>query len=136
MTGRLKAFQPCIVIPIYNHGATIGPMVTDLEKYGLPCIIVNDGSDFETKRILDKLAVRYSLWVSIVDLPKNRGKGAAVAAGLCAAWDRGFTHGLQIYPGRQHCIDDIPRFLAAGENHPNTLVLGKPLFDPSIPLKR
>ncbi|MDR2880406.1 MAG: hypothetical protein LBV29_00690, partial [Azoarcus sp.] len=33
------------VIPVYNHGETVGDVVTTLRGYGLPVILVDDGSD-------------------------------------------------------------------------------------------
>ncbi len=40
-----ESFQPCALIPIYNHKDTIAATVLQsLRAHGLPIIIVDDGS--------------------------------------------------------------------------------------------
>ena len=46
-------FQPCIVIPVYNHGSQIGPTIAALRQLQLPCLLINDGSN--TDKQLQKI---------------------------------------------------------------------------------
>lgn len=48
----------------------------------------------------------------------------------------GFSHAIQIDADGQHRLSDIDRFLAASEQHPEKLILGKPRFDATVPKKR
>lgn len=48
-----------IVIPLYNHGATIAATVDRLRPYGLPIYIVDDGSDAATQAALAELHRRH-----------------------------------------------------------------------------
>jgi len=128
-------YRPCIIIPIYNNHSTIRDVVTSLLTYEVPIYIIDDGSDEVTKRELFKLDSEYSL-VQVLTLPRNQGKGAAVMFGFANAYQRGFTHALQLDADGQHEPKDVPAFLKAGEDHPNTLVLGDPTFDETAPKAR
>lgn len=125
-------FQPALLVPCYNHGGQIGDTLARLEPHGLPCLIVDDGSDVATARVLDRLVAAHD-WLSLVRLPDNRGKGAAFAAGLEAAAERGWTHVLQIDADGQHETDDIPLLLDTAREHPDALVSGRPIYDDDIP---
>ena len=37
-------FQPCVVIPVYNHEHAIGKVLGQVLGHGLPVILVDDGS--------------------------------------------------------------------------------------------
>ena len=67
--------NPCAVIPVYNHGATVAPIVRRLRLLGLPCILVNDGSTPDCAATLDTLAEPK---VTVLHRASNGGKGAAV----------------------------------------------------------
>ncbi|MGN6319883.1 glycosyltransferase family 2 protein [Trinickia sp.] len=125
-----------IVIPIYNHKDEIGATVARLTPHGLPIFIVDDGSDEATQAVLAELAARSSTLVSLLRLPVNGGKGAAVMAGLKAAHGAGFTHALQIDADGQHDAADVPRFLDAARAAPDAIVLGRPVYDESVPKAR
>ena len=129
-------FLVCIVIPIYNHQDQIGETVARLIAYGLPIRIVDDGSNAATQTVLAALAEQYAGRITVQRLAKNGGKGAAVIAGLLAARAARFTHALQIDADGQHDTADVPRFIAAGMAEPHALVLGRPVYDDSVPLSR
>ena len=79
-----RSFAPCAVVPIYNHGRTIAATANALAGHGLPVFIVDDGSDAETRAILDDL-VDGRDDLRLIRLPANGGKGAALSAGFLAA---------------------------------------------------
>jgi predicted LPLAT superfamily acyltransferase/GT2 family glycosyltransferase len=128
-------FQPALLIPCYNHGDQIDATVSRLAHHRLPCLIVDDGSDATTAAVLDRLAAEHD-WLTLVRLPENRGKGAAMAAGVDAAAEAGWTHVLQIDADGQHDTDDIPRLLDKARDQPDALVSGQPIYDDDIPRVR
>ncbi|MGJ4748998.1 glycosyltransferase, partial [Leptospira sp. SA-E8] len=77
-------FNPLVVIPVYNHPRTIGRMVEAMLSHGLPCLLVDDGSEAGCAAVLDALQARHAPRVQVLRLPRNQGKGAAVTAGLRA----------------------------------------------------
>ncbi len=126
---------PWILIPIYDHASTIVGVVEELARYGLPCLIVDDGSGAETRSVLDGLAQRHD-WISVDRVETNGGKGKALRRGFRRARDAGATHVIHLDADGQHEIGDVPRFIEAIREDPAALILGKPIFDDSVPRAR
>ncbi len=124
----------CALIPIFDHGATIEKVVSELPPE-LPCLIVDDGSAKATREALRRVTAARAD-VSVVQRDRNGGKGAALKTGYRTAHSRGFTHVVQLDADGQHNASDVPRFLAAMRERPDALVLGVPEFDASAPLAR
>lgn len=127
-------FKPCAVVPVFNHHAWLERITAALVAHGLPVILVDDGSDLTTRRVLEALAVKPD--IECLTLAQNEGKGAAVMTGIARADERGFTHALQIDADGQHDLDDVPRLLALAAAHPDHLISGAPRYDDSIPAAR
>lgn len=124
----------CFVIPVYNHGKPLQRTVAELVQYGLPIVIVDDGSDRPTKDSIASIAQRYD--VQIVTLPTNGGKGRAVMAGLRAAAERCHSHVIQVDADGQHDLADVPKLIEASRRAPDAFVTGAPRFDDSVPASR
>jgi glycosyltransferase involved in cell wall biosynthesis len=129
-------FDPVAVVPVYNHPATIVAVAEQILSHGLRCILVDDGSEPHCARTLQELAAAYPAQVTLVRLPRNQGKGAAVAAGFHAAAARGYSHVLQIDADGQHACADIPLFLAQARAHPLAVIAGAPVWDETVPRSR
>lgn len=125
----------CAVVPVYEHHHPLVAVLAALRQEGLDCLLVDDGSASACARALDAMAAADPA-VSVLHLPANQGKGAAVAAGFRAAWDRGFTHALQIDADGQHALADIARFVSEARSSPEALVCGRPRFGADAPRSR
>ncbi|MBP2700095.1 glycosyltransferase family 2 protein [Photobacterium lucens] len=130
----MSVFNPCFLIPCYNHGATVPAVIDALTSYGFPIIIVDDGSELATRKILSEQAKRPN--ITVVTLPKNQGKGGAVIAGVKQADALGFSHALQIDADGQHDLAALPKLLEASQAHPEALISGQPIYDDSVPKSR
>jgi glycosyltransferase involved in cell wall biosynthesis len=128
--------NPCIIIPVYNHEHAIVQVIANLKPQGIPCLLVNDGSSAACSAVLENLAQQESTWLTLINRAENSGKGAAVVDGFHEATRLGYTHALQIDADGQHNVADIPRFLEASRQHPNAMILGKPVFNDSVPKSR
>lgn len=124
-----------VLIPSYNTGERLFSTVAAARAQWNPVWVVIDGSTDGTGERLQALAASDpGLRVSI--LPTNQGKGAAVLHGLREARAAGFTHVLTMDSDGQHPADLIPAFMKASQERPDTMVLGRPVFDASAPLLR
>ena len=131
-----EIFNPCIVVPVYNHEHAIGTVVDGLLAHAAPVMLVDDGSSVECAAVLDRLAQANPRRVTLVRLDVNQGKGAAVLAGFKRAQDLGYTHLLQIDADGQHRTGDVPKFLDQARAHPAAIIVGHPVYDESVPKAR
>ena len=124
-----------VLIPSYNTGSKVYETVLAARAQWNPVWVVTDGSTDGTPAGLRAMAAA-DQGLTLIELPANGGKGAAVLHGLQAARDAGFTHVLTMDSDGQHPADLIPAFMQASIHHPSTMVLGRPVFDASAPLLR
>lgn len=124
-----------VLIPSYNPGVKAAATVRAARAHWSPVWVVIDGSTDESVAALRALA-REDAELRVLELPANRGKGAAVLHGIEAARAAGFTHVLTMDADGQHPEDRIPEFMAASAARPEAMVLGKPIFDASAPRLR
>ena len=107
--GSMAVSDPflSVVIPAYNEEERLRRHIPDIQRHlaGKPheIIVVNDGSRDGTARVAAQLGAR------VIDLQPNRGKGAAVKAGMLAARGRYvlFTDADQSTP-----IGEVDKLLA------------------------
>ena len=124
-----------VLIPSYNTGERLFSTVSAARAQWNPVWVVVDGSTDGTGERLQQMAAAdpgLRVWL----LPHNQGKGAAVLPGLRAAQEAGYTHALTMDSDGQHPADLIPAFMQASQARPETMVLGRPVFDASAPLLR
>jgi glycosyltransferase involved in cell wall biosynthesis len=133
--GPAPSATHLVLIPSYNTGPKVFDTVAQARAQWTPVWVVVDGSSDGTAAGLQALAERdpgLRVWV----LPQNCGKGAAVLHGLQQAQAAGFTHVLAMDADGQHPAAQIPAFMAQSQARPETMVLGRPVFDASAPLLR
>jgi glycosyltransferase involved in cell wall biosynthesis len=124
-----------VVLPTYNTGPRLLGVVAEVLQNWRPVLLVVDGSTDASERPLIDLA-RSDPGLTVLVLPRNAGKGAAVLAGLAAARDRGFTHALVMDSDGQHQASGIVEFMEISRGNPAAMILGKPVFGPDVPLER
>jgi hypothetical protein len=137
----------CFVIPHYNHHLAFSKFLPLLIKLDLPCVIIDDGSLPESinavKSLIDNLKSEYYSHkqevgerLYLLEHKMNRGKGAAFFTGAYYARSLGFTHVIQIDADGQHDITDVDAFIKYSQDHPETIVSGKPYFESDAPKVR
>ena len=124
-----------VLIPSYNTGATVYATVAAARQRWPLVWVVVDGSNDGTAQGLLRLAEQDS-GLRVSTLETNQGKGAAVMHGLLQMQQAGLTHALTMDADGQHPAELIPVFMQASLARPETMVLGKPVFDASAPLLR
>jgi glycosyltransferase involved in cell wall biosynthesis len=124
-----------VLIPSYNTGAAVYATVAAARARWSPVWVVVDGSTDGTAQGLQQMAEQ-DPGLRVTVLPRNQGKGAAVLHGLREAARAGYTHALTMDSDGQHPADLIPAFMQASLARPDTMVLGRPVFDASAPLLR
>lgn len=118
-TEKARAPAVLIVVPVYNHASTLSAVLAGLEPLGFPILVVNDGSKDEIEA-----ALRPHPEVSVITHAQNQGKGAAIASAMHYAVEHGFAAILSFDADGQHLPQDVPRLIAACEEHPEALIIG------------
>lgn len=124
-----------LLIPSYNTGARLLQTVRDALAQWQPVWVVVDGSTDGSADALKTLAAT-APGLRMIELPVNRGKGAAVLHGMECAQAEGFTHVLTMDADGQHPAASIASFMHASIEAPGSVVLGRPVFDASAPTIR
>lgn len=106
--------KPCVVIPCYNHSATVGPVALAAVAV-LPVIVVDDGSTEPLPELPG---------CEVLRLGANGGKAVALRAGFRRALELDYTHVITMDADGQHFVADLPKFLAAMQAQPAALHLG------------
>lgn len=130
-----KSTTHLVLIPSYNPGPKVLATVRAALAQWSPVWVVVDGSTDGSAESLQALAGEVA-GLTVIVLPENRGKGAAVLEGITRAAAAGFTHALTMDSDGQHPADLIPSFMAASQQQPAAMVLGKPLFAADAPALR
>ncbi len=133
-------FSVLVVVPVFNHAATLPSVVQAVLAVHPHVLVVDDGStdlpeatpNALTENTGDSLPFApgpghplFGLPVHCIRHARNRGKGAAIMTGAREAKRRGMTHILTIDADGQHDSRDIPAFFAAASQDPLSIIVGE-----------
>jgi glycosyltransferase involved in cell wall biosynthesis len=124
-----------VLIPSYNPGSRVDATVRAALKSWTPVWVVIDGSTDDSPARLKALCAEEP-GLDVIVLDRNRGKGAAVLAGLEQAAAAGYTHALTMDSDGQHPAQLIEDLMRVSQANPAAMVLGFPVFDASAPRLR
>ncbi len=106
------------VIPAYRCAQSIGPVVEGVRRHLERVVVVDDGSADGTA------AAASAAGANVVSLAQNRGKGAALSAGISAALALEPAAVLLLDGDGQHDPADVPALVAPWERGEADLVIG------------
>lgn len=127
--------KPLLLVPTYNTGRILPRTVAELLTRWPEVWVVVDGSRDGSADLLAPLTADHA-GLRVLNLPDNRGKGAALLHGVEAAAAEGFTHVLTVDADGQHPADLVPCFLELAARHPQAALMGRPVFGPEAPQVR
>jgi glycosyltransferase involved in cell wall biosynthesis len=130
----MTAFRCCAIVPTYDNPMTIRPTIEQIRRFLPDVLVIDDGSAAPGREAC--LALEREGLIRRIRLERNCGKGAAVKAGLEAARRAGFSHAFQIDADGQHDLDRVPAFLEIARRSPESVILGFPEYDDSVPRLR
>ena len=103
MTG----IRALVVVPARNEAATVANVVGIVAALGLPCVVIDDGSDDDTGAKARAAGAR------VLRLPVNLGVGGALRLGFRYAVAHGYDVVVQCDADGQHPPEQIPKLLEA-----------------------
>lgn len=127
----LSSTSFCVIVPTYNNQKTLKKVLDSILDFTSNVIIVNDGSTDQTNEILKQYH-----HLTQIHHPKNLGKGRALRNGFRKAIEQNFEYAITIDSDGQHFASDIPIFIAAIQEEPNSLLIGsRNMTQENIPKK-
>lgn len=126
---QTNAQEFAFVIPVYNHSKSISGVVQAAKQFGFPVIVVDDGSDEDTKKILNTLR-----GVVLLQHGTNRGKGAALLTGMNEA-AKTAKWAITLDADGQHNPQDAAALIAEAKKPPRGVIVGnrRGMLGPHIP---
>ena len=118
----------CVVVPHFDHVEQFRFLLPKLSELHIPLIVVDDASPMESAEALARSLETIVPDAILIRHASNLGKGGAVVTGLLAAWERGYTHAVQIDADGQHDCGEVPLLCSAAQASPGSLVCGEPVF--------
>ena len=124
----IKQTDVLIVIPVYNHGATLRQVVEETLTIHPAVLVVDDGSNDNGIDAIADLPAR------VVHHEGNKGKGQAILTAVGEARRLKKSHIITLDADAQHFPSDIPSFLVAIEAEPRAIIIGARRFTgPNVP---
>ena len=107
------------VVPAYNEGASIEPVVESLRRHAgdFDVLVVDDGSTDDTGQIAAAMGVR------VLRLPYNLGIGGAVQSGFVYALEHGYDRMVQVDGDGQHDPQEIHKLMETMAQDPTVDVV-------------
>lgn len=118
---RMRDLECVVILPTYNNARTLPKVIADVKEYCDDVMVVNDGSTDDTHNILVDTPD-----IILLEYPdaKNRGKGHALKTALRKATEMGYRYAITLDSDGQHYADDIPLFVEAISEKPDSLIIG------------
>ena len=113
----------CVLIPCLNEEKAIASVVGSVLALGVPVIVIDDGSDDRTPKIVEALPV------TLLRHAQRQGKGEALRMGFREALRQGYDAVLTMDGDGQHAASDIPDIEAAAARYPDHIVIGARMLD-------
>jgi len=120
--------KTCLVVPHFDHIEQFRILLPKLSALHIPLIVVDDASPAASAEALALSLAAIAPDAILIRHSSNLGKGGAVVTGLRAAWERGYTHAVQIDADGQHDCHEVPLLCSVARTSPDSLVCGKPAF--------
>lgn len=127
-----------IVIPLYNHGATITSVVGEIfaasRDVPVSLLVVDDGSTDGGTKAVQLLQAGLAQNIVAEGIPahslhilshkRNLGKGVAIRNAAAWAVERGFTHIITLDADGQHKAEDITVLKQSSLQAPQAIIVG------------
>lgn len=111
------------LVPCLNEERALARVLADLARFGLPIMVVDDGSTDHT------LDVALAHHVRVMRHAERQGKGTALMTGWQALRDAGYSGLIALDGDGQHRAEDVAAVLEAAQRQPRSVVVGARLKD-------
>lgn len=107
-----------VVVPVYNQPDRLRDVVCRCLAVHPRVLVIDDGSDRDVTPLVEDLPVE------VLRHEVNHGKGAAILTAARHLRQRQATHMITLDADGQHYPEELPLFMEAVHEHPQTLIIG------------
>lgn len=127
----------CFLIPVYNHASFLEKTIPQFLSFGIPLVIVDDGSTQDDKAILKRIKMQNPAIV-IISNTENRGKGWAIRQGIAYCKQQNIDFAFQVDADNQHSLSAVPSFINCSKAQKSLThsIIGYPVYDETVPAIR
>jgi glycosyltransferase involved in cell wall biosynthesis len=121
--------EVCVIVPCYNAGPRLFPVVQSIRAVVENILVVDDGSTDGAPQECAGLA-------EIIGFPTNRGKGHALMEGFRHILEKtDWTYAAVLDADGQHDPSELPHLLQSAFDHEADLIIGARAFvGPDVPI--
>ncbi len=119
-----QSVRLCALIPAYNEGIHIAPVVRGVRKHLPDVVVVDDGSQDDTADRAEESGAH------VIRHAQNRGKSGALQSGFDHALAQGYDAVVALDADGQHDPAELPRFVEALSAGGADIVLGSRMAHP------
>ncbi|MFC1238811.1 glycosyltransferase family 2 protein [Treponema vincentii] len=137
MKSASDTWTYCFLIPVYNHAALLKNTIPQFLQFGIPLIIVDDGSNKENKIILKRIVDAHPA-IALISNIQNSGKGFAIKQGIEYCKRHTIDFAFQVDADNQHSLAAVPEFLnrSKAQKSIKHSIIGYPIYDDTVPTIR
>jgi len=122
-----------VVVSLFNEEKHVMNVLKGIQKYGLPVVIVDDGSSDNSEFIVENLKLR---GVTLLEHKVNLGKGAAMKTGAEYAFSHDANAVVFMDSDGQHNPKDLIKFVELLTEGKYDVIFGSRNFSYGVPLVR
>jgi glycosyltransferase involved in cell wall biosynthesis len=127
--NKNAASKTAILIPAYNEERYIESVINGCLIYDLDIIIIDDGSDDNTSKIVKSIPKPGNANIIIISHPVNKGKGQSLKTGFQYVLKNNYSGVITLDADGQHDTGEINKFLKTVEKEKPDLIIGNRLGD-------
>ena len=104
-----------VVIPTYNEIDNIPDFVSEISKFNVSVLFVDDNSPDGTGELISKIS-KSNLQINLLNRPSKQGLGSAYRDGFSWGIEKGYEFFIEMDADFSHSFDDLKKILEVSSN--------------------
>ena len=111
----LNSDSHLIIIPTYNEIDNIPEFVSEISKFNVSVLFVDDNSPDGTGELISKIT-KSNIQVNLLKRPSKQGLGSAYRDGFSWGLENGYKYFIEMDADFSHSFDDLKKIIEASSN--------------------